>query len=133
MPQLYPYRIFISHAWKYDDEYYKLEKMLKEYPNFEFRNYSVPQHDSFDSSQKLAQKLLDQMNPTQVVIVLAGLYVNHSDWIQFEIKEAKRMNKPIIGVRPWDQQRIPQAVESAATIMHGWNIAPIVDSIRQLA
>lgn len=133
MPQLYPYRIFISHAWKYDDEYYKLERMLKEFPYFEFRNYSVPQHDPFESSQKLAQKLLDQMNPTQVVIVLAGMYVNHSDWIQFEINEAKRMNKPIIGVRPWNQQRVPQAVESAAKVMHGWNTAPIVESIRQLA
>ena len=73
------------------------------------------------------------MNPTQVVIVLAGMYVNHSDWIQFEIDEAKRLNKPIIGVRPWDQQRVPRAVESIAIVMHGWNIAPIVDSIRQFA
>jgi len=133
MPQLYPYRIFISHAWDYNEEYYKIEKMLNEYPNFDFRNYSVPKHDPLDTSAQLTKKLLDQMNPTQVVIVLAGMYAAHSDWTQFEIDEAKRLKKPIIGVRPWGQERIPQAVQDAANVMHGWNIGPILASIRELA
>lgn len=133
MPQLYPYRIFISHAWDYNDEYYKLEKMLKEYPYFEFRNYSVPKHDAFDTSAQLTKKLLDQMNPTQVVIVLAGMYAGHSDWIQFEINEAKRLGKPIIGVKPWGQERVPQSIQDAAKVIHGWNVGPIVASIRELA
>ena len=132
MPQLYPYRLFISHAWSYNPEYYTLEQRLLEYPNFNFRNYSVPKHDPFETTTQLATKLLHQMNPTQVVIVLAGMYAAHSDWIQFEINEAKRMGKPIIGVRPWGQERIPQSLQDAATVMHGWNIGPIVESIRAL-
>ena len=91
MPQLYPYRLFISHAWSYNAEYYALEQRLLEHPNFDFRNYSVPRHDPFETGTQLATKLLHQMNPTQVVIVLAGMYAAHSDWIQFEINEAKRM------------------------------------------
>ena len=133
MPQLYPYRIFISHAWNYDEDFYRLERMLQEHPNFEFRNYSVPMHDPLDTSAQLTKKLLDQMSPTQVVIVLAGMYAAHSDWIQFEINESKRMNKPIIGVKPWGQERIPQSVQDAARVIHGWNIGPIVESIRALA
>jgi len=35
------YDIFISHAWTYNDEYYKLENMLEEAPYFNWRNYSV--------------------------------------------------------------------------------------------
>ena len=133
MPQLYPYRLFISHAWGYNDEYYKLEKMLVAYPNFEFRNYSVPEHDSFDTGASLTKKLLDRMNPAQVVIVLAGMYATHSKWIQFEIDEAKRLKKPIICVKPWGQERIPQSIQDNAAIIHGWNVAPIVSSIRELA
>jgi hypothetical protein len=133
MPQLYPYRIFISHAWDYNDEYYRLEKMLTDFPNFEFRNYSVPKHDALDSSESLTSKLRDQMNPVQVVLVLAGMYATHSDWIQFEINEAKRLGKPIVGVKPWGQERVPENVEKSASLMVGWNAAPIVDSIRQLA
>lgn len=133
MPALYPYRIFISHAWNYNSEYDRLAQLLTTHPNFEFRNYSVPRHDAFDSSANLTKKLLDQMNPSQVVIVLAGMYAAHSDWIQFEINEALRMRKPIIGVRPWGQERVPIAVQNSATVMHGWNIGPIVQSIRDLA
>lgn len=133
MPQLYPYRLFISHAWSYNTEYYRLEQMLTDYPNFEFRNYSVPKHDPLETSAELAVKLLHQMNPSQVVLVLAGMYAARSDWIQFEINEAKRMGKPIIGVRPWGQERIPQSLQVAASVMHGWNIGPIVASIRALA
>ncbi|MFM2399882.1 MAG: hypothetical protein RL341_2039 [Pseudomonadota bacterium] len=133
MPQLYPYRLFISHAWSYNAEYYKLVEMFNNYPNFDFRNYSVPQHDSFDTSEKLTKKLLDQMNPSQVIIVLAGMYAAHSDWIQFEINEAVRLEKPIIGVRPWGQERVPQSIQDSAHVIHGWNVGPIVQSIRDLA
>ena len=133
MPQLYPYRIFISHAWDYNDEYYKLEKMFTEYPNFDFRNYSVPKHNPLETGEQLTKKLLDQMNPVQVVIILAGMYATHSKWIQFEINEAVRLKKPIIGVKPWGQERVPQSIQDAAAIIHGWNVGPIVESIRNLA
>ena len=73
------------------------------------------------------------MNPTQIVIILAGMYAAHSDWIQFEIEQAKRLNKPIIGVKPWGQERVPQSIQDAARVVHGWNVGPIVASIRELA
>lgn len=133
MPQLYPYRIFISHAWNYNDEYYRLEKMLTEYSNFDCRNYSVPKHDPLDSSEKLTKKLLDQMNPVHVVIILAGMYAAHSQWIQFEINEAVRLGKPIVGVKPWGQERVPQTIQNASNVIYGWNVGPIVESIRSLA
>jgi hypothetical protein len=130
VPQLYPYRIFISHAWEYNNDYYTLEKMLNEYPNFSFHNYSVPKHDPLETETRLKSKLLDQIKPTQVVLIIAGMYAAHSKWIQFEIDESKRLEKPIIGIRPWGAQRIPSAVEDAANVMLGWNAKPIIDSIR---
>ena len=30
------YDLFISHAWKYNNEYYRLEELLKEYNYFNF-------------------------------------------------------------------------------------------------
>jgi hypothetical protein len=133
MPQLYPYRLFISHAWAYNDDYYTLERMLRDFPNFDFRNNSVPKHDPLDTWARLKSRLLDQMNPTQVVLIIAGMYAAHSEWIQFEINEAKRLEKPIIGIRPWAAERIPQAVQDGADVIHGWNAGPIVESIRKLA
>ena len=34
MPELKTYDLFLSHAWRYNDDYYRLEKMLKEAPLF---------------------------------------------------------------------------------------------------
>jgi hypothetical protein len=133
MPSLYPYRIFVSHAWDYNREYYDLINRFNDYPNFDYRNYSVPEHDPLDTTSQLAQKLLNQMNLVQVVIILAGMYVAHSDWIQYEIDQAVRLGKPIIAIKPWGQERVPIAIQNAATVIHGWNISPIVQSIRDLS
>jgi MTH538 TIR-like domain (DUF1863) len=133
MPSLYPYRIFVSHAWDYSQEYYDLINRFNGYPNFDYRNYSVPEHDRLDTTTQLGQKLLHQMNPVQVVIILAGMYAAHREWIQYEIDQAVRLGKPIIAVKPWGQERVPIAIQNAATVVHGWNISPIIQSIRDLS
>lgn len=135
MPELKTYRVFISHAWKYDTEYYKLEKMLKDAPNFRWQNYSVPQHDSLDTTTKkeLKQALHRQISPTHIVVILSGMYVAHREWIQNEIEIASEMGKPIIGIKPRGQERIPQAVQDVAKEMVGWYTASIVSAIRKYA
>ena len=42
MPNLYDYRIFISHAWKYGEEYMRLVQLLDQAPYFHYYNYSAP-------------------------------------------------------------------------------------------
>jgi hypothetical protein len=133
MPQLYPYQVFISHAWDYKGDYYRMEQLLDGHPNFDWRNFSVPKHDPFHRAENLAEGLREQIRRSHVIIALAGMYAAHSDWIQFEIDFAKSLKKPIIGVYPWGQERAPEAITKAATVMHGWNVGPIVSSIRELA
>lgn len=131
MPELRPYPVFISHAWKYNDEYYKLVKMLDEAPNFKWRNCSVPEHDPVQGD--LSEALKKQIRPASVVLILAGIYATHSDWIQFEINFAGELDKSIVGVEPWGSDRIPASVQSAADEMVGWNTSSIVDAIRRHA
>jgi len=69
----------------------------------------------------------------QVVLILAGMYAAHSDWIQFEIEFSQLLSKPIIGVRPWGAERVPQAVQDAAAEIVGWNTDSIVSAIRKHA
>ena len=42
MPSLYNYRLFISHAWKYGENYIRLVNLLNEARNFSYYNYSAP-------------------------------------------------------------------------------------------
>ena len=135
MPRLRRYRIFISHAWRYNADYYKLINRLDMTPNFLYANYSVPEHDPVDANNnsKLAEELRQQIRPVKVVIILGGMYVAYSNWIQFEINFAQDLGKPVLGVRPWGTQRMPQAVQNAANEVVGWNTPTIVDAIRRLA
>ena len=135
MPALKTYDIFISHAWRYDDDYYRMEEFLNDAPNFKWRNYSVPQHDPKDanSPSRLKEALRRQMRPANVFLILSGMYVTYSDWIEFEIDYGVELDKPMIGVRPWGQQRIPRVVSDSMDEMVGWNTNSIVDAVRRLS
>ena len=132
MPALKTYDLFISHAWTYNAEYERLVKMLNDAPNFKWRNYSVTKQDPLDvnNDTKLTEALKRQIGPVNCVLILAGMYVNHRKWIKKEITIAQNLNKPIVGIRPWGQQRTPIEVQQAANVMVGWNTSSIVQAIR---
>lgn len=132
MPSLKTYRLFISHAWTYNAEYYRLLSMLGSAPNFKFHNYSVPEHDPLNTKTdaQLRKALHNQIKPVHCVLILAGMYVNHRKWIQEEINIAKGYKKPIVGIRPRGQKRTPKEVQDAAVVMVSWNTNSIVRAIR---
>ena len=132
MPTLKTYRLFISHAWAYNDDYYRLIGLLDKAPNFKKRNYSVPSHDPLDTGndKKLLEALDRQIKPVNCILILAGMYVNHRKWIQAEIAIAKRYKKPIVGIVPRGGARTPVAVQEAANVMVRWNTNSIVQAIR---
>ena len=132
MPNLRTHNLFISHAWYYDHHYQQLVTWFDNESNFSWKNYSVPSDDSLSdkTSKGLSEGMTRQISPAQGVIILAGMYAAHSAWIDYEINEAVRMGKFIIGVRPWGQERVPVNVQNAANVMVGWNSASIIQAVR---
>ena len=106
--------------------------MLNAAPNFKWRNYSVTKQDPLDvnNDARLTAALKRQIRPVNCVLILAGMYVNHRKWIKKEIAIAQDLNKPIVGIKPWGQQRTPIEVQDAADIMVRWNTDSIVKAIR---
>lgn len=132
MPKLKKRKLFISHAWPYDSHYYQLVSWLNLASNFDWANYSVPSTDQLSEKTRKGLKtgITNQINPAQGVMILAGMYAAHSEWIKYEIDEAVRLNKVIIGVKPWGQKRVPAVVSDNATVMVNWNSLSIIDTIR---
>lgn len=132
MPYLTPRMIFISHAWAYSDHYHKMVDWFNSASNFAWKNCSVPSHDALPDKtiNGLSAGITRQIAPAQVVIILSGMYAAHSTWIDYEINESIRMNKIIIGVRPWGQERVPVKVQNAAQIMVGWNSSSVIQAVR---
>lgn len=135
MPTLRSYSLFISHAWIYNDDYYRLVEFLNAAPNFSWKNYSVPSHDGLDArnARQLADALVRQISPTHCVLIIAGMYVAHREWLQREIEMAQAYKKPIIGIQPWGSQHTPSLVTQAAAEIVGWNTSTIVSAIRNHA
>lgn len=132
MARLRRYRIFISHAWDYSADYFRVVRFLDEAPNFAWENLSVPEHDPL-SMQNLAYDLRNQMRPADVFIIIAGMYVNHSESIDFEMSFARRIGRPIIALEPRGSMRMPMSIQRAAVAFVKWNGASLVSAIRQYA
>lgn len=135
MPELRTYQIFISHAWQYNESYYRLCEFLNAFPLFRWQNLSVPEHAPIErvTVDELKAELRNQMRPADAFLIISGMYANHSDWIEFELTFADRIGRPIIAIRPWGSARMPMYVERAANRVVGWNTASIVTAIRELA
>ncbi|MBO8183089.1 MAG: TIR domain-containing protein [Archaeoglobus sp.] len=137
MPPLRIYNLFISHSWSYSYEYNRLVNLLNNAPYFRWRNYSSPKHDpAIDPTtrvgrEKLIKELANQIKPASCVLILSGLYVSYSYWIQREIDLALYYSKPIIGVVPLGGERMPSRVRGVADEIVGWRTQSIVDAIRR--
>lgn len=133
VPSLHTYRLFISHAWRYSDGYQRFLAFLNQASNFVYSNYSVPEAQAFTGLSRagLEEQLRKQIRPTQCVLIVSGMYVAHSDWIQFEIDFARSLGKPIVGIVPWGAERTPIAVQIAADEIVAWQTSSIVSAIRR--
>ena len=132
MPRLRTYRVFISHAWDYSEDYRGVVRFLNESPYFYWENLSVPEHDPVPG-EDLEYELRNQMRPADVFLIIAGMYVPHRKWIDFELRFARRIGRPILGVIKWGSQRVPTAIQDVATEMVGWHRYSVVSAIRKYA
>ncbi|MFR6153246.1 MAG: TIR domain-containing protein [Faecalibacillus faecis] len=135
MPSLRNYHILISHSWDYNSDYETIKGWLDDAKNFAWTNYSVPLSKPLDvdSKKELRNKLKTRIEKCSCVIILSGMYVSYSEWIDYEIDTAIELGKPIIGVKPRGQERIPSKVSDNSDVMVGWNSNSVVQAVRDYA
>lgn len=126
------YNIFISHAWDYNEDYYKLENWLDE--TIDWKNMSIPKHDAKEAKNdtELFQMIENNIKNSSIFLVIGGMYVPQSNrkWIQKEIEIAKRYGKYIIAIKPRGNQNIPKILQENTDIIVGWNSKSIIDAIK---
>ena len=135
---VYMYHIFISHAWKYNEDYNKVVSWLNEAQKdgiLTWSNYSVPSHDPLIDPNTIVGKnrlkaLIDnQIRPASKILVLSGMYSAYSDWIEYEVKKSVELKKYIIGIKPWGQERIPMIIQNNSNTIVGWNKSSVISAI----
>lgn len=135
MPTLRNYHILISHSWTYSAQYNTVCSWFDNTAYFTWSNYSVCCNKPLDTKNdaELKEKLRNRISSASCIVVLAGMYATYSKWIDFEIETAQTMNTPIIGVKPWGQERVPLKIQNASCERVGWNSASIINAVRKYA
>jgi hypothetical protein len=132
--------VFISHHHKDDANVDKLTNLLKK-NGCEIRNSSIrakpANQDRLDKGlvkDSTIQRLLRmKMSWAGTVIVLIGKETHSRPWVNWEIKEASRQGKNIVGVYEnglKGKVELPEALEKYGTSqVAGWDSSSIVDAI----
>ncbi|NLC25790.1 MAG: TIR domain-containing protein [Fastidiosipila sp.] len=131
--------VFVSHHHKDDASVDGLTSMVSG-KGYQLRNSSIrvkPENqkriDSKQISDKTIARLLRmKMRWASQVIVVIGKETHQRDWVNWEIKAAHQLGKPIIGVYEnglKDQVEIPENLKKYATSIVGWRSDSVVNAL----
>jgi hypothetical protein len=117
--------LFLSHSWDHAHHRDGLTDLIESrwLKGAQWFDLAVPRHHPLHcgNTAEVAKRLAERIQACDVLIAFAGLYSSHSAWIEFEVKTAVSLGKPIIAVRPRGQERLSQVVTLNAHREVGWN------------
>ncbi|MGZ7043052.1 MAG: TIR domain-containing protein [Methanobacterium sp.] len=118
------YNIFISHIGKQEEEYSIFIQKLSSASDFRYNNLGIL--DKINQNE-----LQEQIKTAEIVIILSGLYNKYKSIIKKQMDIARKLDKPIIVIRPYGMENVPLELEQVAADVIGWNAPCIVDSIEE--
>jgi len=131
--------VFVSHHHKDDASVDGLTNMLSG-KGYHLRNSSIrvkPENQKrLDqnkiSDRTIARLLRMKMRWASQVIVVIGKKTHERPWVNWEVKAAHQLGKPIIGVYEnglKDQVEIPDNLKKYATSIVGWRSDFVIDAL----
>ncbi|MFK8053507.1 MAG: TIR domain-containing protein [Woeseiaceae bacterium] len=134
MSESNPIRLFISHVFTESDDYLRVFEYLESVDRFFYINVSDPNVVPEGGSEGFKETLRKQIEQSEIVILLATVYQQKKDWVEFQINAAKAMNKPLLLINSFGRVTMsPGDLISKANEVLDWNEREIVDAIRKLA
>ncbi len=137
------YDIFITHAWRYHEDWSRISEMLDKHPGISWRNFSLPWHDpAMDPNSEVGGKFIRDFLETQIipvrgVVFLSGVYAVKSArrWLDLELEMARKHNKPVIGVPALDATEVAPDLQALCDRCVHWDAAAVIaalDEVRKL-
>jgi hypothetical protein len=136
------YDLFLTHAWRYHEDWTELGALLDAHDGLSWRNFSVPWHDpALDANTELGGRFIrnwleTQILPVHAVLFLAGVYAVKSNrrWLDLELELARSHGKPVIGVPAIGAAAAPANLLGLADEFVGWDAGQIIAAVdRRLA
>ncbi|GAB6395201.1 MAG: TIR domain-containing protein [Bacteroidales bacterium] len=123
--------IFISHYGKDDEHVQRLKERLKE-SGYDVRNSSYESNNpKYDEGRKkrpsdavIARYLRMCVNWAGTFICLIGEGTHTRPWVNYEIEQAHKLGKPIVGIYKYgcaNSVELPEAMQKYGGALIGWN------------
>lgn len=119
--------VFISHYGKDDDKVQRLKERFGE-KGYNIRNYSVDSTKHKDgrtpSKAVIERYLRRQISWSSSLICLIGPKTHTRDWVNYEIEEAHKQGKKIVGIYTHgnnDTAELPDSFKKYGGATIGWN------------
>ncbi len=130
------HNIFISHYGKDDSHVQTLKGRLKG-QGYNIRNFSVDSTNHKDGrvpkKEVVERLLLMRLKWSKTFVCLIGPKTHSRAWVDFEIAEAVKQGKRIIGVYTHGSKEtadIPEKLKEVASDIIGWNSVDKIGQIR---
>jgi len=123
--------IFISHKGEDDEHVQRLKQRLKD-SGYDVRNSSYESNNpKYDEGRKkrpsdavIERYLRICVNWSGTFICLIGENTHKSKWVKYEIEQAHKLDKPIIGIYKHgcaNEVELPEALNKYRDYLIGWN------------
>jgi hypothetical protein len=135
------YDIFITHAWRYHDDWTRLSSLFDAEKSIKWRNFSVPWYDpALDPNTELGAKAIrswidGQIRPVIGTVLLDGVYAVKSTrkWLELEVELSRDHHKPVVVVPAHGTATVSAEATALSDAVVGWDALEIVRVIQNLA
>ena len=132
--------LFITHSWRYHEDWIRVSELLDAEPGLSWRNFSVPWHDpAMDPNTEVGGRFIRDWLETQIipavgVILLASVLERGSAkrWVTLELEYARQHNKPIIVLPAFGKDSVPDELLGLADALVPWEAAKIIATFQSL-
>lgn len=134
--------LFLTHAWRYHEDWTKAVALLDALEGLSWRNFSVPWHDpAMDPNSEVGGRFIrdwleSQIIPVHAVLLLAGVHRLGSarKWVDLELDYAARHEKLVLGLPAIGAEvdGFPAELRGRAAAVVPWDAARIVAALEGL-
>ncbi|MBP3775483.1 MAG: TIR domain-containing protein [Prevotella sp.] len=123
--------VFVSHYHEDEDSIKQFKDLLS--ADYCIKNYSVTseKYNNATNEEYIKSLLRPLINQSSTLICLIGPETHDSKWVDWEIREAEKLDRQIIGVyiQGAKDSDIPPALEEFADAIVGWNTENIENAL----
>jgi hypothetical protein len=129
--------LFITHAWRYHDDWKRAVDMLNAYGLHRWRNFSLPWYDpaldprTEKGGQIVRWNLESQIIPAHAVILLTSVLEEPGcrKWLDFELEMSRKHNKPVFALPAWGKADVAAEIRERVQEVVAWDAAALIAAV----